>query len=211
MIHTRLYMRGKSAVRYLLFLLGLRQAHSQTSQAERECLARHAKDKRCAVQIGTYQGVDAAIILQQLSSGGILYCLDHYQPGMQGFNWDYRIAKRFLKPVDGRKVQFVPLTGATAVPRWDIPIDFLFIYGDHSRKVIDADWRLFAPKIVPDGSVALHGTQVPSWNPGRRNLASESYMGEVISKDPRFEVVETVDSLTVLRQRGDREGRRRWW
>ena len=211
MIHTRLYMRGKLAVRYPLFLLGLWKAHSQTSQAERECLARHAKDKRCAVQIGTYQGVDAAIILQQLSSGGILYCLDHHQPGTLEFDWDYRIAKRSLKPVGGRRVQFVPLTGAAAVPRWDIPIDFLFIYGDHSWKGIDADWRLFSPKIVPEGIVPLHGTQAPSWDPGRRNLASVSYMAKVISNDPRFEVLEIVDSLTVLQRREDREGRRRWW
>ena len=53
------------------------------------------------------------------------------------------------------------------------------------------------------GIIALHDTQTPPGDGGREQ-SSVRYAREVVLKDERFEVLETVDLLTVLRRRAIR-------
>jgi hypothetical protein len=48
--------------------------------------------------------------------------------------------------------------------------------------------------------VLLHDTQVPAHNPHVADLGSFQYFRDTISHDERFEIVEIVDSLSVLRR-----------
>jgi hypothetical protein len=51
--------------------------------------------------------------------------------------------------------------------------------------------------VASGGAVALHDSRSVA---GRPDLDSVRYTREVIARDPRFEVVDEVDSLTVLRR-----------
>ena len=66
---------------------------------------------------------------------------------------------------------------------------------------LDNDWKLLAGRIVPDGYLCLHDTIVPPSEPWRSALESNRYFAEVIRHDARFELVETVHSLAVLRRK----------
>jgi hypothetical protein len=46
----------------------------------------------------------------------------------------------------------------------------------------------------------LHDTLVPPYNPGVAKLGSHKYFVEHIQHDARFEMVEQVDSLSILRR-----------
>ena len=52
------------------------EAISQTNEAELAALAKYANDTRLGLEIGSFQGVAAAIIARNMSAEGILYCID---------------------------------------------------------------------------------------------------------------------------------------
>lgn len=79
-------------------------------------------------------------------------------------------------------------------------LDFAFIDGDHSRKGIETDWAIVAPRIQPGGIVCLHDSVTPASEPWRM-LDSVKYFAEVIAKDPRFEQLAIVHSLAILQRR----------
>lgn len=85
---------------------------------------------------------------------------------------------------------------------WDKDLDFLFIDGDHSWDGIDHDWNNWSRFVVPGGIVALHDTRpAPHMRPGSSDLDSVRYMATVIRKDDRFDEIDHIDSLTILRRK----------
>ncbi len=79
--------------------------------------------------------------------------------------------------------------------------DLVFMDGDHSLRGITQDWSDWAGRIVAGGIATLHDTRVPAHNPSVRNLCSYHYFESCIRHDIRFELLEQVDSLSVLRRR----------
>ena len=79
------------------------------------------------------------------------------------------------------------------------PIDFLFIDGDHSYSGLSGDWEAWSPLIAIGGLVALHDSRS---TPQRMidDAGSVRFTNEVIVQDSRFRIVETVDSLTVVKR-----------
>ena len=76
----------------------------------------------------------------------------------------------------------------------------MFIDGDHSEEGLLADWRTWSPLVEPGGIVALHDSRSTPERP-IDEAGSVKVTNEVILRDARFAVVDTVDSLTVLRKR----------
>ena len=81
-------------------------------------------------------------------------------------------------------------------------IDFLFIDGDHSYDGLKGDWEAWRGLIRPGGVVALHDSHS---TPTRdiEGAGSVAFTRDAIVHDPWFERVEVVDSLTVMRRRGN--------
>jgi hypothetical protein len=79
-----------------------------------------------------------------------------------------------------------------------MPLDFLFVDGDHSWAGLEGDWRDWTPHVVPGGVVALHDSRPM---PDRDVLGSVRFTTEIVLNHPGFAVVDTVDSLTVLERR----------
>ena len=71
---------------FLLWALKLARAETQTSQAERASLARHAAGKKRVVEIGVWHGVTTKILRAAMAPDGILLGVDPYPKGRFGFS-----------------------------------------------------------------------------------------------------------------------------
>lgn len=184
------------------YLLGGDAAATQTTAEEREAIAKYARGQRLAVEIGVYEGVSTVAIAKNLAPGAILYAVDPFLPGRLGVCWNRIVAMREVSRARlPCEVRFIRTTSHEALDR--VPnqeLDCIFIDGDHSRAGIKQDWDDWAGRVSPGGFVLLHDTQVPAHNPHVADLGSFQYFREAIAKDARFEIVEIVDSLSVLRR-----------
>lgn len=57
-----------------------------------------------------------------------------------------------------RHVEIVRQHSDVVARDWALPIDLLFIDGDHSYAGVQHDWELFAPFVTPFGAVVFHDT-----------------------------------------------------
>ncbi len=185
----------------LLWEVGLAKAETQTTDAERQCLARHAASRRCLVEIGVWHGVTTALLRRTMSPDGVLYGVDPYPKGRLGFNAQSVIAHHEVgKESNGSmrwvRAMSVEAARAFASSRADPP-DFIFIDGDHTFEGLRADWEAWSGLVASDGVVALHDTH-PCAAHNIENAGSVRYASEVILHDSRFRLLEQVDTLTVL-------------
>src|SRR2546421_10565039 len=195
-------LTGKALIHIGRYWLGLDRAETQTSPAERETIARFARDRRRALEIGGFEGATTVLIAKQLAPDGILFAVDPFFPGRLGICWSKFIAKREVSRSGvARKVTFIrSLSHDAAGQLAEDFFDFIFVDGDHSLAAIAQDWADWSGRVTPGGVILLHDTQVPPHNPRVRELGSYRYFQETISPDPRFEFLEIVDSLSVLRR-----------
>jgi predicted O-methyltransferase YrrM len=188
---------------FLLWTIGLAPAQSQTNEAERDCLARHAAGRQRLAEIGVYQAVTTRRLREAMAPDGVLLAVDPFAPGRLGFSYDRLIARGEARKVKNGQVRWLRMTGMEAAhdPAVDElgGIDFIFIDGDHSYDGLRADWEAWSPRVIPGGIVALHDSR--SYD-GRdiESAGSVQFTRDVIARDPRFSVVDTVDSLTVLKR-----------
>lgn len=184
---------------YVAWTLGLTGAETQTTPAERDCLARHAAGRKALVEIGVWHGVTSKRLRAAMSAHGCLTAVDPFQPGRLGFSFAERIARHEVNTVNNGNVRWVRDTGAAAAHGHGM-IDFIFIDGDHSEAGLLADWTAWNPLVLAGGIVALHDSRSTA---ARQidDAGSVIVTRRDIVPDPRFEVVECVDSLTVLRRR----------
>jgi len=187
-----------------LWLVGLEQAQTQTSAGERACLAKHAAGKQRLLEIGVWHGVTTRVLRSVMDPGATLYAVDPFPPGRLRFSFQYLIAHREVGAVRNGKVVWVRATGEEAARRHRQqglpPLDFIFIDGDHSYEGLKTDWTGWSPLLAPGGVVALHDSRDTKESP-RPGAGSVRYTSEVIVKEPGFELIEELESLTVLRRR----------
>lgn len=195
----RLFFR-RPRILNLLHRLHLAGATTQTTRDERAALSRHAEGAQSALEIGTYQGVSASEIARALGNGGLLHCVDPW-PDIGGkLNPCLRISLRhFRRSRTADRIRIIRRRSEEAVPEMPECLDFAFIDGDHSRASIATDWEIVSSKIRSGGIVCLHDSVVPPKQEWRR-LDSCDYFEHVISRDPRFNLLETVHSMAVLRR-----------
>jgi predicted O-methyltransferase YrrM len=118
---------------------------------------------RRVVEIGTYRGGSLWAFAQLAASDAILLSID--LPGGEfGAGYDGEVESRFANflrheqrivtlPLDSHD----PATVAAARAALEgVPVDLLFIDGDHSYEGVKRDFELYAPLVRPGGIVALH-------------------------------------------------------
>ena len=174
---------------------------SQTTLEEREALSRYAKGCRTAVEIGTYQGVSSIGMAKALAPGGMLWCVDPWPDVGGKANPLWSICERHFKRSGiQNRITIVRDFSINADSKLPMSVDFAFIDGDHSWDGIEVDWKLLAPRIGPLKYICLHDSVVPANEQWRSSLESNRYYSEVIARDERFELVECVHSMVVLRR-----------
>lgn len=184
-----------------LHRLRLIDATSQTNDVELEALAKYARGKRLALEIGTYQGVSAARIANVLARDGRLYCVDPWPETPGRPNKCHTICMRHLQRTRSLdRIDF--LRGTSGEVRDQIPanLDFAFVDGDHSWSGIETDWHIILEKLAPGGIVCLHDSFVPEAEEWRR-LDSARFFAEVIAKHPDFQLIDSVYTLAVVERK----------
>ena len=184
---------------YIAWTLGLASATTQTTSAERDCLARHATGRQRLAEIGVWHGVTTKRLRAAMHAQGVLSAVDPFPVGRLGFSVQQHIAHREVSAIGNGQVDWLRTTGAAAA-RDHQPVDFVFIDGDHSEEGLLADWRAWSPLVKPGGIVALHDSRSTPERP-IDDAGSVKVTNEVILRDERFSVVDAVDSLTVLQRR----------
>ena len=195
-------MIGNALFHFIGCYSGFSKPHSQSTKNEQDIIARYAAGCKCAVEIGVYEGVNTINIATKMDSNGMLYAIDPFFKGKLGICYYEKIARKTVannKLV--HKVKFIPMLSSQAASSVPFSIDFIFIDGDHSVEGIKNDWELYSQKVIQEGVMLLHDTRIPAHDPAVSELGSYQYFNSVIKNDTRFEIVETVDSLTVLRKK----------
>jgi len=142
-------------------------------------LTRALKPK-VAVEIGSARGKSACYVAQALKENGLgkLFAIDPHTRT----NWNDEDSvdtlgemRRNLKALKlDKRVEIIRETSERAAARWMLPIDLLFIDGDHSYDGVKRDWELFSPYVSRFGLVIFHDTM---WELKPDSQYSRSDMG----------------------------------
>lgn len=197
-------MKGNALIHYLRFSIGLDKPHTQTTARERDTIAKYAKGCRKCVEIGVYEGINTVTIAKAIMDieNSQLFAIDPFFKGRLGVCYHEKIAKRLAKR-NGvyDRIEWLPFFSFDAVDKVPGNVDFIFVDGDHSLEGISRDWQDWGPKLSTNGILALHDTAIPEHDASVSTLGSYKFFNEVIVSDPGFELLETVDSLNILRKR----------
>jgi predicted O-methyltransferase YrrM len=189
---------------YVRWNLGLAQAQTQTTAAERDAIARHATGRKVLAEIGVWHGVTTARIRRAMAPDANLYAVDPFPVGRLGFCVQERIAHREVGRIRNGVVHWVKRTGREAAvelaDRLAGRLEFIFIDGDHTYDGVAGDWNGWAGLIAPGGVIGLHDSRATPERP-IHDSGSVRFTEEVVRRDPRYEVIDEVDSLTVVRRR----------
>ena len=188
----------------LLWALGLRAAETQTSAAERAALARHARGRSPIVEIGVWHGVTTAVLRAAMRAEGVLWAVDPFPAGQLGFSPQQPIAHWEANRVPNGSIRWIRATGEAAAAQYAresaAGVSLIFIDGDHSYEGLTGDWLAWKPLVASGGLVCLHDSR----STAERNIdgaGSVKATEAIVLKDPDFQLVDQVDSLTVVRKR----------
>jgi predicted O-methyltransferase YrrM len=187
-----------AAVRWVQYRLGRVPADTQTTCAERACIARHAFGRRSLVELGVMHGVTTAILRRAMADDGVVTGIDRHPRGRLFVSFERLVARHQLARHPRGRAVLLRQWSHEAARDWTTPIDFLFIDGDHSWSGVERDWHDWTKHVVTGGIVALHDSRSM---PDREELDSVRFTREVVLHDPRFVAVDAVDSLTVLERK----------
>lgn len=191
----------RTLVHFALWNIGLVAAETQTTAAERDCLARHASGKRKLAEIGVWHGVTTRRLRQAMAPDAILLAVDPYPVGRLRFSMPMVIARSEVRKIANGSVKWLrhaSVEAAGALGPSEV-FDFIFIDAEHTYEGLKADWISWSSRLAPGGIVGLHDSRSTLQRP-IPDAGSVRFTSEVILNDPRFELMETVDSLTILRR-----------
>jgi predicted O-methyltransferase YrrM len=126
-------------------------------------LARSLKPKVC-VEIGSARGKSACFIGMALRENnfGKLYAIDPHTTT----NWNDSESVETIgimkdnihKFALENYIDIIRKTSDEALKEWNLPIDMLFIDGDHSYEGVRRDWESFSPFLTEFGLTIFHDT-----------------------------------------------------
>src|SRR5205814_9751058 len=126
----RFFLRRPRALN-VLHRFRMVNATSQTNLPELAALARYAANAKAAVEIGSHQGVSAAVIARSLASGGQLFCVDPWPSENGRRNPIFEIFKRHIaRTKTGRSIHIIRDFSSNVADQLPPRLDFAFIDGD---------------------------------------------------------------------------------
>lgn len=181
--------------------MGMRPALAQHTADEHAALRRLAAGRSSIVEIGVAEGVSAAAIREVMSADGILYLIDPFHLSrVPSLNFTKRVAHRSVGSCSRGQAIWIEKFSFDAARTWNVPIDFLFIDGDHSGRGIQRDWDDWSRFVASGGLVVFHDARLfeggwtnPAYGPVKlvdrlfRNTKNQGWM-----------IVQEVHSLVVV-------------
>jgi predicted O-methyltransferase YrrM len=189
---------------FLKWRLGLAKVEAVTTAGEAACLARHASGKKRLAEIGVWQGGTTKRLRSVMAPDATLVAIDPFPKGQLGFSTHRTIARSEVARVPNGRVEWVRQTSTDAAANAHVracaPFDFVFLDALHTYDGLREDWNAWAPLVAPAGIIAIHDSRA---TPGghSEDVGGVRFTREVVTHDPRFDIVDEVDSLTVLRRK----------
>jgi SAM-dependent methyltransferase/predicted O-methyltransferase YrrM len=177
-------------------VLRLRPPVAQISEAEGALIERCSAAAGRIVQIGVAEGGSAWHARRTMRPDGTLHLIDTY-PTVAGLNLSSIIARRLVSTVPRGEVEWIRARSDEAVRGWSLPIDFLFIDGDHAYEAVRGDWEDWSPHVAPGGRVAFHDALLEAdWMTD--DYGSARFVAELLQGDSGWRLAAGADSLAVL-------------
>jgi hypothetical protein len=181
--------------------LGIRPSMGQHTLAEHEALKKWATGRSNPVEIGVAEGASAVALREVMSPSGTLWLIDPFHLSrMRYINAMKRAAHRVVESCANGRVVWIESFSFDAVSKWNSPIDFLFLDGDHSEEGVRKDWDGWHEFVIPGGVVVFHDAAIfeggwPRQDWGPVKLVDGLFRKQALSG---WKIVEQVDSLVVV-------------
>jgi predicted O-methyltransferase YrrM len=161
------------------------------SAQEAALLAEGARGRCRVVEIGVFEGSSAVVLCDVLEPSAELHLVDPFghhpdalREGHAATEWaTRRVVARAARRSSGPSVRFHVDFSASVAERWTLPVDLVFIDGDHSELGVHKDWDLWHPFVVEGGHVLFHDARVSQ--PGGRGLAGPTAVVDRLFRGPR--------------------------
>jgi predicted O-methyltransferase YrrM len=197
------YAPINTVLHFIRWRLGLEPPQALTTDGEVACLERHAEGKKRLAEIGVWEGVTTCRLRRVMASDACLYAVDPYFKGRLGFSTHRAIATDEVSQVGNGTVVWVRETAVSAARNASAigrePFDFVFLDALHTYEGLRDEWESWSPLVAPGGVIAIHDSRASGKNSD--DSGSVRYTNEAVLPDRRFDVIDTVDSLTVLQRR----------
>lgn len=156
-------VRHDVRLRSLAVGAGLIPPRTMHSAGERELLTRLARDARRVVEIGVYEGSSAVALARIMAPHQELHLIDPFghHPTALPSGWgateaaSRRVVARAARR-EGPRVVWHPRLSQDVAPGWTLPIDLLFVDGDHAEEGVARDWADWQRFVAPGGHVLFH-------------------------------------------------------
>jgi len=193
---------------FVQWSIGLAAAEAVTSPGEAEALARCARGRRRLAEIGVWEGGTTKRLRAVMAPDATLFAVDPFPRGRLGFSTHRAIATREVATIASGNIVWIRKSAkdAAADPRVQAVLasggfEFVFLDALHTYEGLREDWTAWSPLVAAGGFIAIHDSRA---TPGGHSaeVGAVRFTGEIILKDPRFELADAVDSLTVLLRKG---------
>ena len=151
--------------------------------AEAALLYKYAKKKKEGrlLEIGRKHGGSAVLMASALTLGKV-------------YSIDIRNYPEVKENIVGLEHKIHILTGDSRKVEWSMPIDLLFLDGNHSYEYVTSDVKKYVPLIRPDGYFIMH--DVVGVKPELKPIIKKLKKGQ-------FEEVDRADTMLVLQKTGE--------
>ena len=111
-----------------------------------------------ALEVGSFKGKSSANLAAGLKSGARLACVDTWQNQAMPYDPPIDVLPDFLRNVAPYQEIIATHRGTSAAVAadWKLPLDLLFIDGDHSYEGCSGDLKAWLSFLKPGGWIAFH-------------------------------------------------------
>jgi predicted O-methyltransferase YrrM len=202
-------VRDDPRVRALAVGTGVIPPRTMHSDGEAALLAELARGRRRVVEIGVFEGSSALVLCEALEPGAELHLVDPFghQPsalreGAAATEWaTRRVVERAARRANGPRLHWHVDFSASVAQRWTLPVDLVFVDGDHSEIGVTKDWELWHPFVVEDGVVLFHDARESQ--PGGRGLPGPTAVVDRLFRGaralPDWEIAHELDRAVAVR------------
>ena len=194
-------------VKFLQFVLGLRQTATSVSSAEHDLLSSFARGKRCIIEVGVFEGATSRFFCREMAPAGVLYLVDPFIPEVRlerllDFSFTRWVATRTVAPWRDR-VRFIRRPSRDAAEELHLTgqADLIFIDARHDYDSVLEDFRCWTPMLAQGGAMAFHDSQVCAARPDLDDqVGPVRLMCEIRqAQHGPWETIAKADSVTVIR------------
>ncbi len=204
-------LRDDVRLRALGVGLGLIPPRTMHSAEDAGVLLDAARGARRVVEIGVYEGASALTLLGILGAGAELHLIDPFgrRPDALPSGWGATewATRRVLSRAANRLGEEAPsVQWHTALSRevaesWTLPVDLVFVDGDHSEAGCELDWDCWHPFVAVGGQLVFHDARADRAGgrglPGPTSVVARRIRPAV---DPAWEIAAEADRTVAVRR-----------